>query len=179
MAPPNPPWQIEPLAKRHDKASFTCGVPSLDEWLRNYSGQHTKRDLSRVYVGVLPGEDRIFGYYAIHASEVRFEELPAFEAKGLPRAPVPVLLLGRLAVDAAAQGKGLGKLLLIDSLRRALAMAEQVGVRAVEVDAIDDDAKRFYGTFGFVELADDPLHLYMPMQTIRKLNLPPTSWRRR
>lgn len=86
---------------------------------------------------------------------------------------VPVVLLGRLAVDRSFQGKGLGAFLLIDALRRALYISEQVGIRAVEVDAIDDAARRFYLKFGFRSLLDDSRHLMMPMHEIRKLKLVP------
>jgi GNAT superfamily N-acetyltransferase len=86
--------------------------------------------------------------------------------------PIPVILLGRLAVDAAARGKGLGKFLLLDALRRAERLASsQLGARGVEVDALDDEAKAFYTHFGFVALADNKRHLYLSMSVIRKLRL--------
>ena len=113
------------------------------------------------------------GYYAISTHRVAFEALSEEQAKGLPRIDVPVILMGRLAVDASAQGKGLGSLLLIDALRRAQYLGDQVGIRAVEVDAIDDAAQAFYLRFGFTPLIDEPRHLYLPMQVIRKLSLPP------
>ena len=94
------------------------------------------------------------------------------EAKGLPRLDVPVVLLGRLAVHHGMQGHGLGTFLLIDALRRVQPIAEHIGVRAIEVDAIDDSARSFYMKFGFNPLLDDPRHLYLSMQVIRKLNLP-------
>jgi GNAT superfamily N-acetyltransferase len=97
--------------------------------------------------------------------------LPAVEAKGLPRLDVPVVLIGRLAVDQSVQGQGLGALLLVDALRRSAQISEQVGIRAVEVDALDDAAKNFYLKFGFRPLLDDPRHLFMPMHEIRKLKL--------
>jgi GNAT superfamily N-acetyltransferase len=86
---------------------------------------------------------------------------------------VPVVLLGRLAVDRTVQGRGLGSFLLIDALRRAQHSSEQVGIRAVEVDALDDAARRFYLKFGFVSLADDLNHLFLAMHVVRKLGLPP------
>jgi GNAT superfamily N-acetyltransferase len=91
----------------------------------------------------------------------------------LPKIAVPVVLLGRLAVDRTVQGQGLGAHLLIDALRRTECLAEAVGIRAVEVDAIDDAARRFYLKFGFGPLADDPNHLFLPLHVIRKLRLPP------
>jgi GNAT superfamily N-acetyltransferase len=113
------------------------------------------------------------GYYAISTHGVGREDLPDDQAKGLPQIDVPVVLLGRLAVDRGAQGCGLGSLLMIDALRRIEGLAEQVGIRAVEVDAIDDAARNFYLKFGFVPLLDDPHHLFLPMSALRKLGLAP------
>ena len=166
-------WVIEKLGKLHDRSIFTCGNPILDDWLRQRAGQFEKRDLARTYVAVRRGLSIVLGYYALSTHRVGYEALPDEQAKGLPRLDVPVVLLGRLAVDRTVQGQGLGALLLVDALRRAEYLAEQVGIRAVEVDAIDDAARRFYLKFGFVPLLDGPQHLFLSMQLIRKLRLPP------
>jgi GNAT superfamily N-acetyltransferase len=166
-------WQIERLAKRHDRATFNCGRPILDDWLKLRVSQFEKRDLARTYVAVRAGETQVLGYYAISNHRVTFEMLPAELAKGLPPIDIPVVLLGRLAVDQSVHRQGLGELLLVDALRRAQHIADQIGVRAVEVDAIDEDARDFYTKFGFVSLADDPGHLFLAMHVVRKLNLPP------
>jgi GNAT superfamily N-acetyltransferase len=173
----NPPtdWLIERLERRHDRTAFACRQAALDDWLKLRAGQYEKKDLARTYVAVRRGEPAVLGYYAITAHRVSYEALPEEQAKGLPRIDVPVLLLGRLAVDRTVQGQGLGALLLVDALRRAEHLAEAVGIRAVEVDAIDDGARRFYLKFGFVPLADHPKHLFLPMQVIRKLGLPPMA----
>lgn len=84
-----------------------------------------------------------------------------------------MVLLGRLAVDRSVRGQGLGQHLLIDALRRVAHISEHIGVRAVEVESIDDHARQFYLKFGFVPLLDDQQHLFLPMQVIRKLELPP------
>jgi GNAT superfamily N-acetyltransferase len=115
----------------------------------------------------------VVGYYAISTHRVVYEALPAAEAKGLPRLDLPLVLIGRLAVDHTVQGQGLGALLLVDALRRSLQISEQVGIRAVEVDALDDAARNFYLKFGFRSLLDDPRHLFLPMHEIRKLKLDP------
>jgi len=93
--------------------------------------------------------------------------------RALPRLDVPVVLIGRLAVDRRVRGQGLGAMLLVDALRRSLQISEQVGIRAVEVDAFDDAARNFYLKFGFRSLLDDPRHLFLPMHEIRKLKLDP------
>ncbi len=179
VEPPGNAWSIERLGTSHDRTAFDCGNPVLDEWLRLRATQFEKRDLARTYVGTRTGSSMVLGYYAISNHRVVHEALPAGEAKGLPRLDVPVVLLGRLGVDRTVQGQGLGSLLLIDALRRAQHLAEHVGIRAVEVDAIDDAARQFYRRFGFAPLLDDPNHLFLSMQVIRKLVLPPLIDRER
>jgi GNAT superfamily N-acetyltransferase len=168
---PEPTWIIERLAKSHDRSLFHCGQPALDDWLKTLASQFDRRDLARTFVAVLPGDGRVLGYYALASHRVRFEALPDDQAKGLPKIDVPVVLLGRLAVDQSMHGKGLGSFLLIDALRRALQVSTEVGIRAVEVDAIDERARSFYLKYEFVPLLDDPNHLFLPMRVIRKLNL--------
>lgn len=169
----NSQWKIERLGRHHDRAAFDCGQAALNDWLLHQAGQFDRKDLARTYVAVREGEPTIAGYYAILAHGVRYETLVTDQVKGLPRLDVPVVLLGRLAVDRKLQGQGLGLNLLLDALRRAEHIGKQIGVRAVEVDAIDDAAKQFYMKYGFMPLLDDPLHLLLPMHIIRKLNLPP------
>jgi len=166
-------WTIERLGSIHDRTAFDCGNPILTDWLKQRASQFEKRDLARTYVATRSGDRRVLGYYAISNHRVTHESLPGDEAKGLPLLDVPVVLLGRLAVDRSVHGRGLGSLLLVDALRRAQHLAEHVGIRAVEVDAIHDDARRFYLKFGFVPLLDNPHHLFISMKVIRKLDLPP------
>lgn len=165
-------WVIERLTKRHDRLAFDCGQPSLNDWLQLRASQFEKQDLARTYVAARQGKAVVLGYYALSTHRVCYEALPEDQAQGLPRIDVPVVLLGRLAVDRSVQGQGLGALLLIDALRRAEHISEQVGIRAVEVDALDEAARNFHLTFGFVSLLDDPKHLFLPMHVIRKLGLP-------
>jgi len=166
-------WDIQPLGRGHDRSAFDCGNAALNEWLEKRAGQWQKKELARCYVAVPKDESRVVGYYAISSHHVGYESLPADQAKGLPRIDVPVVLLGRLAVDQGVRGQGLGSLLLIDALRRAEHLAAELGIRAVEVDAIDEAARQFYVKFGFTALEDVPNHLFLPMHVIRKLKLPP------
>jgi len=168
-------WTIRRLDKTHDRSAFDCGQPMLDEWLKERASQFDRRDLCRTFVVTRPAATLTLGYYAISTHRVMHDALPASEAKGLPRLDVPVVLIGRLAVDRSVQGQGLGALLLVDALRRSLRISEQVGIRAVEVDAIDEAAKTFYAKFGFRSLLDDPRHLFLPMHEIRKLKLDPLA----
>jgi len=166
-------WKIERLGPVHERGAFDCGKRALNDWLQRFAGQYERRDLARTYVAVRMEDRRICGYYAIANHLVRHDALPEEQAKGLPVIDIPVVLLGRLAVDKTVQGQGLGRHLVIDALRRAAHIAEHIGIRAVEVHALDDDARRFYLALGFVPLIDDRQHLFLPMATIRKLSLPP------
>jgi GNAT superfamily N-acetyltransferase len=162
-------WLIEALNRStHQREGFSCGKPPLDAFLSSLVSQYEKRKLGKTYVAVKPGEKRVLGYYTLASSAVFFEHLPQKAAKKLPRHPVPVILLARLAVDQSMQGKGLGAALLTDALQRALDLSRKVGIHAVEVDALDSEAKAFYEKFGFVALLDNPLHMYLPMATIEE-----------
>ena len=163
------------MGRQHDRTAFDSSKPMLDDWLKLQASQYEKKDLARTYVAVHKGAVQVFGYYAISTHRVSYETLPQEQAKGLPKIDLPVLLLGRLAVDRTVQGQGLGKLLLIDALRRMQQVAEQVGVRGVEVDALDDAARNFYLKFGFMELLDNPHHLFLSLHVIRKLGLLPAE----
>jgi GNAT superfamily N-acetyltransferase len=159
-------WQIRPLDRSHQRGEFCCGKAPLDEFLRSLVSQYDRRKLGRTYVAVLPGDTKVQGYYTLSSGSVPFQNLPTHTAKKLPKHPVPVALLGRLAVDKAAQGRGLGEALLMDALRRCLDLSDRLGIFAVEVMAMDAEAKRFYLKYGFVPLMDNDLHLFLPMKTI-------------
>jgi GNAT superfamily N-acetyltransferase len=160
-------WHIEPLDRSHQRAEFCCGKAPLDDFLHTLVSQYEKRRLGRPYVAVRGADKKVYGYYTLASGSVSFQNLPSHTAKKLPKHPVPVALLGRLAVDKAAQGRGLGQELLMDALRRCLDLSEKLGMFAVEVMAIDKEAKGFYVKYGFVPLVDNDLHLYLPIETIK------------
>ncbi len=162
------PFDIELLASHHNRADFDCGVSSLNDYLRRFAGQNARRSVGRTYVAVAPGDARVWGYYTLSSGAVMVEAVSQDERAGLPRL-LPMVHLGRLAVDHAVQGQRLGETLLHDALLRAYDVAEQIGVYSVEVWALSEDVRRFYERFGFKPLLDDPLHLHLPMKTIRKL----------
>jgi GNAT superfamily N-acetyltransferase len=163
-------WRIEGLEKSHQRAEFRCGRTPLDDFLRMLAGQYDKRNLGRTYVAVRPGEKRVYGYYTLASGSVSVQDLPDDASRNLPRHPIPMILLARLAVDEGVQGQGLGYVLLVDALKRCLELAALLGVHAVEVDAIDEAAEMFYRKHGFTLLRDRPLHLYLPIATIRKVH---------
>jgi GNAT superfamily N-acetyltransferase len=165
------PWQIEQLTTDHDRSTFSCGQPTLDDFLQRYAGQNQKTGVSRTYVATMPGEHVVRGYYSLSSGAVSFADLPDDLRKRLPRYPVPVAHLGRLAVDQTAKGRGLGEFLLLDALSRIAHVAQSIGIHAVEVVAVDDNAKQFYLKYGFTQLLDDPHHLYISLKTVQRLNL--------
>lgn len=166
------PWSIEELGSDHDRAAFSCGHGSLDTFLRQFASQNQKTGVSRTFVALMPGERIVRGYYSLAAGSVKVTDLDDVQRKRLPRYPVPVAHLGRLAVDQSVQGRGLGSHLLIDALCRVDRADRELGIHAVEVVAIDAAARGFYLKYGFTPLRDDPQHLFMPLKTVRKLGLP-------
>jgi GNAT superfamily N-acetyltransferase len=168
-----PQWLIQRLDRTCNRTFFDCGVPQLNRWLQQSSSQYDKRDLARTYVALCPEEKSVVGFYSLSNHGLRFEVLTAELAQGLPRVDIPAVLLGQLAVDKSVQGRGLGKIMLIDAFRRVLSIANTVGVRGVVVDAIDENAVKFYKQYGFTALQDQPRRLLLPIQAIRKLGLEP------
>lgn len=164
-------WLIEELASDHDRGAFSCGHDSLDSFLKQYASQNQKTGVSRTFVALKRGEKVVRGYYSLAAGAVKLDNLTDEQRKRLPRYPVPVAHLGRLAVDKSTQRKGLGEHLLLDALCRVDRADRELGIHAVEVVAIDDAARHFYLKYGFTELRDDPHHLFISMKTIRQLRL--------
>ncbi len=159
-------WQFASLDSSHQRDAFCCGKASLDDFLRTLAGQYEKKNFGRTYVAVRPNDAKVYGYYTLASSAIPLHLLPAKVTKKLPKHPVPVALLGRLAVDQSAQGQGLGRELLVDALKRCLGLAKQIGIFAVEVWAIDEEAKHFYLKYGFTAFLDHDRHLFLPLKTI-------------
>ena len=154
---------IEPLGRRHDRAAFSCGLPELDRYLARQAGQDVRRRVARVFVCTARDADAILGFYTLSALSIDLAALPDALSRKLPRHPVPCALIGRLAVDRAAHGSGLGRMLLADAVSRTVAAGESVAMHALIVDAANENAKRFYERFGFAPLADQPMRLFLPL----------------
>jgi predicted N-acetyltransferase YhbS len=161
-----PVFYIEKLRREHDFSTFDCGNPALTAWLRKFAWSNQQADSAKTYVAVR--ENLVSGYYALTAGSVHKHESPERIAKGLANHPVGVVLLARLAVDVHEQGRGLGKALLFDALKRVEEAADIVGVRAVMVHAIDDAARRFYEHFEFDPSPIDPFQLMLLLKDVRK-----------
>lgn len=162
-------WIFEPIRRDHARDSFDCGVAALNEFLKKFARQNEDLAIARTFVAVRTGDPLVRGYYTLRTGQVEIKDLPPEETKRFPRYPVPIIHLARLAVDKTAQGKRLGERLLLDALERALAVSRSAAAFAVEVIAIDDSARSFYLKYGFKELVDDRLHLYLPLGVIAKL----------
>jgi len=152
------------LTKDHDRNSFDCSVPALNDYLKKYALQNQKKHAARTYVATRV--NRIVGYYSLAYGSVSLEEATQTVKAGLPRHPVPVILLARLAIDSTEQGRGLGAGLLKDAFLRAIQAAEIAGLRAMLVHAKDDAAKRFYEKFGFEPSPIDAYHLFLSLSDI-------------
>jgi GNAT superfamily N-acetyltransferase len=165
---PQPEFIIEGLTKAHDLSSFECGTASLNEWLQRFAWQNRQADAAKVYVAHRR-DNIVAGYHTLTASSVRRDDAPARVAKGLANHPIGVVLVGRLAVDRRQRGRGLGRALLLHALIRTAQSADTIGIRALLVHAIDEDAKGFYVHFNFEISPVDSMHLMLLMKDLRAL----------
>ena len=162
---PSEDLRIVPLDEVHDRGRFSCGVASLDRYLKTQAGQDVRRKANAVFVLSQHGEPtRILGYYTLCAMAISQGEVPEAARKHIPRYPlVSATLIGRLAISKDRQGQRLGAVLLADALQRAFESAGTVGSSMVVVDALDESAAGFYAAHGFVRLPDS-LRLVLPMR---------------
>jgi GNAT superfamily N-acetyltransferase len=158
---------VELLSAAHRTEGFDCGKPELTEYLQRHALMNQGAGGARTYV--VHRDQVVVGYYSLAAGSVEPENAPRRVKAGLGQYQIPVILLARLAIDLSEQGKGLGAALLRDALLRIAGAAGQIGVRAVLVHAIDEEAKAFYRRFDFEESPTDPLHLMLLMKDLRAL----------
>jgi GNAT superfamily N-acetyltransferase len=154
------------LAQHHDLDPFDCGIAVLNEWLKQRARRNDADGASRTFV--ISEGPRVFGYYSLAASSIVHEEATGKVRRNMPD-PVPALLLGRLAVDRAWHGKGLGSDLLTDAVLRAIRAAEMIGIRAILVHAISDAAKAFYEKHGFRPSPFDAMTLMITLDEARRM----------
>ena len=167
---------IEPLdPQRHDRAAFSCGTIRLDNFLKRTARKHQAGDFTRVWVATELGSAGILGYYALNAHALEGDDLPTELTKKAPRfGGIPAVYLSMIAVDRRCQGRGLGRILLADALSRAAAVADQVGLKAVVLDVIDDGGpqamkgrRTFYAGMGFRSLPSRPERMFISIETVR------------
>ena len=164
------PAAPEPIRADHDLTRFDSGQPTLDTWLASRALKNERGGGSRTYVVCEKG--RVVAYYCLATGSVVHGAAPGSIRRNMPD-PIPVMLMGRLAVDRSHQGRGIARALVRDAILRTLNVAEIAGTRALLVHALDDTAAAFYRHLGFVDLPVDPLVLMLPLASARKaLDLP-------
>jgi len=154
------------LESVHDRSQFDCGTLPLNVYLKRYALQNQKKGIVRNYV-VCRGV-RVVGYYSLAYGSVAQTDAPPALTKGIGKYPVPVMILARLAVDLREKGQGLGNALLKNAVLRTLQAADIAGLKAIFVQAKESDAMQFYEKHGFISSPHDPLHLFFPLDSLRK-----------
>ena len=156
--------RLERLDAHHDVSAFDSGNNELDGWLQRHGLPAQQMDSARTFV--LIKQDRVVGYFSLTMGSVLRQDAPAKLVRGVPAYPVGMVLLARLAVDRSEHGGGLGAMLLAEALRKAVAAGDAAAARLVVVDAIDENAARFYERFGFIPAPEHSLRLYRRMKDI-------------
>ena len=157
---------ITELARHHDRQNFDCGEPALNNFLQRLARQQAERDFNRTYVAASNGESRVRGFYAMSSASIDFQNWPT--GLRLPRYPVPVARIGRLAVDLREQGTGIGDALLRHAMHLGASLAEKIGLYAVVVDAKNAAVVAFYARYGFQRFPDQGLSLLLTTEVIRR-----------
>ncbi|MCG7874128.1 MAG: GNAT family N-acetyltransferase [Candidatus Thiodiazotropha lotti] len=152
-----------PLADYHDLDQFSCGVPALDNWLKKRARSNERSRASRTYVLCI--DKRVIGYYALASGSLAAKYAPGKIKRNMPD-PIPVMVLGRLAIDKEHQGKKLGDALLRDAILRILQAADIAGIKAILVHAISEEAKQFYLDRSFTISPTEPMTLILPLESI-------------
>jgi predicted N-acetyltransferase YhbS len=159
-------FRIEKLTRQHAIDGFDCGQDALNRYLTRFALANQQANASQTYVGL--ADDAVIGFSALTVGEVAFDDAPERLTKGLARHPVPIMLLARLGVSVAWQGKGVCGGLLKDAMRRTMQAADIAGIRAFAVHAKDEGASAFYRHFDFVPSPTDPLHLFLLVKELRR-----------
>ena len=159
-------FSIEKLRREHSIDAFTCGREDLDRFLKRFALGNQQANAAQTYIALHGTE--VIGFYSLVVGEIAFGEASERLIKGLARHPVPIMLLARLAVSTAWQGRRIGAYLLRDAMLRTLQAADIGGIRAFAVHAKDEPAKKFYEHFGFEPSPTDPLHLFRLTKDLRR-----------
>lgn len=162
---------------RHVRKEFTCGADQLDNFLKLSARKQQRGDFTRVWVAIVPPSDRVCGYYAVNSHSIVTHDLPEGLVRKAPRhGRVGAAYLSMFAVDIEMQGRGLGRALLYDAFRRIVVVSAQVGIFALVLDVLDDGnaeamskRKTFYEGSGFISFPTQPLRMFIPVETIRRI----------
>ncbi len=159
-----PPSAPEPLAPHHRLDDFCCGVATLDDWLKKRARANQVNGASRTYV--THDDGAVVGYYSIASSSITVTEAAGKFKRNMPD-PIPVVVLGRLAISDTHQGKGIGKALMRDAIARITAAGDEIGIRGVDVHAINQSAKDFYLSLGFRQSPTHEMTLMITMNDLK------------
>jgi GNAT superfamily N-acetyltransferase len=162
-----PDWREEAISKKHDRASFDCGEPALNEFLRKHARQSHDKGAAKTFLAIANSDSKtILGFYSLCPASLEYARTPEKVRKGLARHDVPVFRLGRLAVNRQVQGQGLGGQLILAAGCRCWRAAAEVGGMALLIDAKNERAAKWYSSYGAIPLADAPLSLLLPLATV-------------
>lgn len=150
----------------YDTSTFDCGNEVLNGFLKQFALHTQKSGSGRTYVAL--GGNTVIGYYTIASASVLQAESPERVKGGMPRHPIPAVILGRFAVDKQYQGRGIGKSLLMDALQRIAKVSEEIGIRVIIADAKDQQAKAFYLRYDFTAFSEDSMRLYLLLKDLKK-----------
>ncbi len=151
------------IEKKHDRKQFNCESEALNIFLKEHAFQNNKNNISRTYVSICENNGNIAGYYSLSYGSISHNEATEKVKKRMPKYPIPVMLLARLAVDHRFKGFGLGRSLLKDALLRTMQASNIAGLKAIIAHAKDEKAKSFYLKYGFEESVLDQYHLMLPI----------------
>lgn len=172
-----PGFSIEPLdPSRHDREGFSCGIDQVDNFLRRTANKLASADNLRVFV-MAADDGAVIGFYAINAHAIDYHDLPPRYARTRPgHGSIPAAYISMIGVDIRFAGKGYGGDLLIDALERVAVASQNLGIAVIVLDVLDDGnpalvarRKKLYESYGFQPLPSNPLRLFLPISTVRKL----------
>jgi GNAT superfamily N-acetyltransferase len=161
--------KIETVSRDHNRSGFDCGNDALNQYLKKIARQHLNKGLARTFVLVddnIPTE--ILGFFTLISCEIFVDKLPRKYAKKYP-SRAPAAKLARLAVSKDRQSQGLGTHMMINAVERVIRVSQDLGIIGFFVDAKDNKAKAYYEQFGFIQLPDNPLELFLPLATLRNV----------
>lgn len=159
---------IAPLERSHDRNAFDCGIPELNAFLKKTARQHEQKGISKSFV-LTDNSPSILGFFTLTLCELSTNQLPAAYVRKYPLHGLPAVKLARLAISHNEQKKGYGELLLANAIQRAVLISEQAGLIGLFVDAKNETALNFYERYGFIATSNNPLRLFLPIETIRSI----------
>lgn len=161
-----PLWHEEPIGKYHQRGTFNCGDEALNRFLHVHARQSHVKGGAKTYLAISDLDEKVLGYYSLSPASVAYDRAPKVVKRGLARHDIPVIRLGRLAVDLSVQRYGLGGQLLLSAGRRCLLVASQAGGVALMIDAKNERVAAWYASYGAVPLLDTKLSLLLPFKTM-------------